>query len=140
MFQSEVDVIRNLLQRGIGIPLFDIRDMINDKHGVYTISNKEVKLFILEHFQDKIQFFESEQASKFLLAFSSDLEMRDILKKLRSLNALKIAAQTIRKCLFEADFGLGDKCCDAQELNHPWKDMLLPAGLGAFFSVLYNVN
>ena len=60
LFQSEVDVIRNLLQRGIGIPLSDIRDMINGKHGVDTISNKEVKLFMLEHFQDKIQFCESE--------------------------------------------------------------------------------
>ena len=41
LFQSEVDVIRNLLQRGIGIPLSDIRDMINDKHGVETISIKK---------------------------------------------------------------------------------------------------
>ena len=73
--------------------------MINDKHGVETISNKKVKLFILEHFQDKIQFCEFEQANKSLLAFSSDLEMRDVIKKLRSLNTVKIAAQTIRKCL-----------------------------------------
>ena len=39
LFQSEVDVIRNLLQRGIGTPLSDTRDMINDKHGADTISN-----------------------------------------------------------------------------------------------------
>ena len=87
LFQSEVDVIRNLLQRGIGIALSDIRDMINYKHGV-----------------------------------------------------VKIAAQSIRKCLLEADFDLEDKYYDAQELNHSWKDMVLLAGLGAFFSVLYNVN
>ena len=139
LFQSEVDVIRNLLQRGIDIPLSDIRDMINDKHGVETISNKEVKLFML-HFQDKIQFRESEQANESLLAFSSNLEMKDVIKKLRSLNTVKIAAQTIRKCLLEADFDLEDKYFDAQELNHSWKGMVLPAGLGAFFSVLYNVN
>ena len=66
--------------------------------------------------------------------------MRDVIKKLRSLNTVKIAAQTIRKCLLEAEFDLKDKYCDAQELNHSWKDMVLPAGLGAFFSVLYNVN
>ena len=66
--------------------------------------------------------------------------MRDIIKKLRSLNTVKIAAQTIRKCLLEADFGLEDKYCDAQEINHSWKDMVFPAGLGAFFSVLYKVN
>ena len=107
--QSEVDVIRNLLQRGIGIPLSDIRDIINDKHRIETISNKEVKLFILEHFQDKIHFSESEQANKSLLAFSSDLKMRDVIKKLRSLNTVKIAAQKIRKCLLKADFDLEDK-------------------------------
>ena len=95
---------------------------------------------MLKHFHDKIQFCESEQANKPLLAFSSELEMRDVIKKLRSLNTVKIAAQTIRKCLLEADFGLEDKYCDAQELNHSWKDMVLPTRLGAFFSVLYNVN
>ena len=49
LFQSEADVIRDLLQWGIGIPLCNIRYMINDKHRVNTISNKEVKLFMLEH-------------------------------------------------------------------------------------------
>ena len=114
--------------------------MINDKHGVETISNKEVKLFMLEHFQDKIQFCESEQTNESLLAFSCDLEMRDVIKKLQSLKTVKIAALTIRKCLLETEFDLEDKYCVAQELNHSWKDMVLPAGLGAFFSVLYNVN
>ena len=56
------------------------------------------------------------------------------------MNTVKIAAQTIRKCLLEADFGLEDKYYDAQKLNHSWKGMVLPAGLGAFFSVLYTVN
>ena len=76
LFHSELDVIKNLLQPRIGIPLSDVRDMINDKHRVDKISNKKVKLSMLEHFQDKIQFCESEQANKSLLAFSSDLEMR----------------------------------------------------------------
>ena len=131
--------MKNLLQQGIGIPLSNLRDVINDKRGVDTVSNKEVKLFMLEHFQDKIQFCESEQANKSLLALSSDLEMRDVIKKLRSMNTVKIAAQT-RKCFLEADFDLEDKNCDPQELNHSWKDMVLLAGLGAFFSVPYNVN
>ena len=52
LFQSGVDVIKNLLQLGIGIPLSNIRDMTNDKHGVDTVSNEEVKLFMLEHLQD----------------------------------------------------------------------------------------
>ena len=99
LFHSELDVIKNLLQPRIGIPLSDVRDMINDKHSVDKISNKKVKLSMLEHFQDKIQFCESEQANKSLLAFSSDLEMRDVIKKLRSLNTVKIAAQTISACL-----------------------------------------
>ena len=99
LFHSELDVIKNLLQPRIGIPLSDVRDMINVKHSVDKISNKKVKLSMLEHFQDKIQFCESEQANKSLLAFSSDLEMRDVIKKLRSLNTVKIAAQTISACL-----------------------------------------
>ena len=97
-------------------------------------------MFLLEHFQDKIQFCESEQANKSLIAFSSNLETRDVIKKLRSFNTVKIAAHAIRKCLLEADVGLEDKYCDAQELNHSWKDMVLPARLVAFYSVLYNVK
>ena len=42
--------------------------------------------------------------------------------------------------MLEADVGLEDKYCDAQELNHSWKDMVLPARLVAFYSVLYNVK
>ena len=118
LFQSGVDVTKNLLHLGIGIPLSNTTDMINDKHGVDTVSNEEVKLFMLEHLQDKIYFCESEQAKKSLLVFSSDLEMRDVIKKSPSLNTVKIAAQTIRKCFFEADFGLEDKYCDPKELNH----------------------
>ena len=83
LFQSEVDVIRNRLQQGIGIPIYNITDMINVKHRVDTISNKEGKLFMLEYFQDKIQFCESEQANKSLLAFSSDLEMGNVIRKLQ---------------------------------------------------------
>ena len=41
LFQSEVDVVRNLLQWGTGIPLCDIGDMINDKHRVDTILIKK---------------------------------------------------------------------------------------------------
>ena len=107
LFQSEVDVIKNLLQRRIGILLSDIRDMVNDKHRVDKISNKKVKLSMLEHFQDKIQFCKPEQANKSLLAFSSDLEMR-CYENVAILEHCENSCSD-NKCLLEADFGLEDK-------------------------------
>ena len=47
--------------KGIGIPLSDVSDLINEKHGEEIISNKEIKLFMMEHFQDDIQFCQPEQ-------------------------------------------------------------------------------
>ena len=70
LFLAEVRTINDLITKGIGIPLSDIRDLINEKYGEEIISNKEVKLFMMEHFQDDIQFCQSEQRNESLLAFS----------------------------------------------------------------------
>ena len=51
LFLAEVDVITNLLNNNIGISLSNIRDLINDKDKYANITDKEIKLFILGHFQ-----------------------------------------------------------------------------------------
>ena len=93
----EVRAISDLLTKGIGISLSDIRDIINEKYGEEISSNKEVKLFMIEHFQDAIKFCQSEHCNESLLAFSSELQMRDVIQKLRSLSNIKAAAQAIKR-------------------------------------------
>ena len=95
---------------------------------------------MIEHFQDVIKFCQSEHRNESLLAFSSELEMRDVIQKLRSLSNIKAAAQAIRKSLLEAEFGLEDKFCDAQELKESWENIVLPTSVCAFFSILFDIN
>ena len=66
--------------------------------------------------------------------------MRDVIQKLRSLSNIKAAAQAIRKSLLEAEFGLEDKFCDAQELKESWENIVLPTSVCAFFSILFDIN
>ena len=49
LFLEEVESIKELIDRGFGIVLSEVRDTINDKNGDDIISNKEVKLFLIEH-------------------------------------------------------------------------------------------
>ena len=51
--------------------------------------------------------------------------MKDVIQKLRSLSNIKKAAQATRKSLLEAEFGLEDKFCDAEELKGSWENIVL---------------
>ena len=65
-----------MITKGIRIPLSDLRDVNDEKFG------EEVKLFMMEHFQDDIYFCQSEKGNKSLLAFSSKLKMKNIILSL----------------------------------------------------------
>ena len=52
LFKKETDNLSHILDQGTGISLSEIRDNINDKCGEPIITNKEVKLYLVEHFLD----------------------------------------------------------------------------------------
>ena len=79
----------------------EIRDLINDKNGENFLSNKEIKLFLVELFGSSIQFCPSERKNESLMVFSSEIELQDIVKKMRSLDNIKTAAATIRQSLLD---------------------------------------
>ena len=95
---------------------------------------------MMEHFQDEIQFCQPEQRNESLIVFSSNLEMKDVIQKLRSLSNTKKAAQEIRKILLETEFDLEGRFCDAEELKRSWEKIVLPPSVCAFFSALFNIN
>lgn len=64
-----------LLEEGNDISLSKICDHINEKLEESEISNKEVKQFMLEHFQDSIQICLSQWKNEYLLVFPSKLSM-----------------------------------------------------------------
>ena len=68
------------------------------------------------------------------MVFLSEIELRDIVKKMRSLDNIKTTAATIRQSLLDLDFGLDDKFCDAEELKEAWRKKVMPDVLLTFFS------
>ena len=79
----------------------EIRGLINDKNGENFLSKKEMKLFLVELFGSSIQFCPSERKNESLMVFSSEIELQDIVKKMRSLDNIKTAAATIRQSLLD---------------------------------------
>ena len=60
LFQEELKAINELLEHDIGFPLSEIRDSNIEKNGEAVISNKEVKMYVMEYFGEKIQFCQPE--------------------------------------------------------------------------------
>ena len=89
LFLAEVKNVNGLIMKGIGIPLSDIRGIKNEKHGKEVISNKEVKLFRMEHFEDDIPLSESDQRNESLLAFPLKIKVKDVIQRLPSLSNIK---------------------------------------------------
>ena len=116
LFLEELDSIQQFLDRGFGLLLSEMRDSINDKHE-NIISNKDVKLFICEYFEDQVQFVNLECKNEKMMVFSAKLTIEDVIVKLRSINIVKDTAEMIRKSLKEVDFGLDNSFCDAQDLS-----------------------
>ena len=72
-FQIETERIKPILGWGNRLTLSEIRDIINTKQDKAEISNKEVKLFLMEQLPDGIQFCHSKIKNELQLVFSSKL-------------------------------------------------------------------
>ena len=77
-FLEEKSSLEGLLKNGYGISLSEILELINDKNGENFLSNKEIKLFLVESFGSSIQFCLPERQNESLMVFSSEIELQDI--------------------------------------------------------------
>ena len=139
IFQNYIKFIDEVITRGNGIALSEIRDMINTNEDI-NIKNNEVKNFLEEFFGDSIQFCESDRQNQSTMVYSSSLDVTDVINTLRSLDGVKSTAQITRDKLLNIDFGLQDKFCDAEELKLAWRTTKIPDELLVFFSELFNIN
>ena len=117
----------------------EIRDTLNEKYGASFISNKEVKLFVIEHFGEEIQFICSKRKNESMILFSSKLTVEDVVQKMKSIDIVKDTARMIRQSLNTVEFGLDDKFGDAEELASSWNRCELPDILISFFATLFNI-
>lgn len=57
LFEKCIDYIAETSKIGNGINLYEIRNIINERHDQNFISNKEIKLFLVERFGEEIQSY-----------------------------------------------------------------------------------
>ena len=140
VFNKYLQFIKDVvIDRGSAISLSQIRGMVNEKDDI-NIHNVEVKDFLENAFENIIQFCSSARLNESLFLFSSTISIQDVVKKLRSVNATRDGAKTIRKSLLNLDFRLNDKFCDAEELKTSWRKTVMPDELITFLVTLFPVH
>ena len=92
IFQNYIKFIDQVITRGNGITLSEIRDMININEDI-NIKKNEVKNFPEEVFGDSIQFCESDRQNQSTMVYSSSLDITDVINTLRSLDGVKSASK-----------------------------------------------
>ena len=140
LLSNEIFHIDQILKEGNGIAISDIRDLINENNEIETMSNKEVKLYLTEHYGERIQFSKSSIKNQSTLVFSSELSVQNIIEKVRSTNVIKEAASSPFVMLMKQSFHIDDKYCDADELSESWQKTLFPDEVMTFFSTFFNIK
>ena len=130
---------KDLFDHIIGLLISDIGEVINYKYDKDFISNNKVKLYLMENFNDDIQFYPSEGCVESMFLFSSTLSIEAVLKKLRSMNVMKEVAETICQALTNIDINLNDKLGDAHELKYLWEKTAFLDCLISFCTSLFKI-
>ena len=133
-------VLQDILDRGYGVSLSEIRDYCNQQCAEQCLANKEVKLYLINLFGDNIQFSKSPQKNQSQLVYSSNLTLDQVANKLRSVDFIKETAKIIRQSLLETDFSLDDEFGDAKQLEESWETTPIPHPLIEFLCELLNVT
>ena len=139
IFENYKEFIKEIIDSGSGISLYDVRDMLNEKEE-FVFNNSEMKTFLISAFTDEIQFSNSDQVNKSQIVFSSKIDIQDIVQILRKINIIKEAAVQIRQGFSSMNFNINNKFCDAEELAETWDNFNILDEIIAFFSTLFNVN
>ena len=125
VFLKYYGFIKDVLARGNGVSLSEIRDLIKSEEEI-DLQNREVKMFLEESFGNQIQFCDSDKKNQSSFVFSSSVDIKDEINVLRSIDAIKSAANIFQQSLYSVDFGLKDKFCDAEELKYAWRNTKVP--------------
>ena len=144
VFRKVLESIMDELKEGKGFALNDLRErcngMLGDTDSLFR--NREVRLFLMQHFKDKICLSTPEESNKSCMAFLSDITKEQLADTIRNQtrDPIQESAKIIRDSLLVQDFDLNDKFCDANDLEEAWNNMTIPEPLVTFFSVVFNFD
>ena len=125
-------------REGNGYDLSAIRDKLNSKNDKCCFENRDVKVFLIHHFGDAIDFSYPSDKSKSIMVFSlGSTSSNALAESIRSIDPIRTCAD-MWKALDNHDFGLDDRFCDAQDLSRACSDMEIPTPILQFLAYLYN--
>jgi len=138
-WSAVIPAIETGLLQGDGYELSYVRDCMNNELGSH-LTNQEVKVLLVNHFDDKIAFSRPKQANKSSMFFSKSVTAECLAETIRTTDPIRQSAEIIRQCLQDMDFDLQDRFCDANDLDIAWTNMVIPEPLLKFFAVLFNFD
>ena len=99
-----------------------------------------VKQYLADELEESIQFCDSHRKNQSQFVFSSKLDIKDIVKILRSQDTMKDAAIKIRQAFLNMNFNLGDKFCHSEKLQNPCRNTNTLDAIVSFFAELFNMS
>jgi len=113
------------LESGSGFELSKICDAFNtelNKHEIKPVTNREVKVLLVNQLGDDVRFSESGNVRKSAMCFDQNACTAESLADVVcSTDVVSDCAILLRNCLLGHDFDLQDRFCDADELKNSWK-------------------
>ena len=79
--------------------------------------NRDVKRFLIEHYGNDIQCSANNKRNESNMVCSAHITASEIARKVKHLDLVEKAGESLRQAMKEVDFGLDDRFCDADELQ-----------------------
>ena len=143
LWASFTDDLRPGFNSGDGFPLSDITNKFNEilaAHQCRPVSNKEIKLLLIDSFGDQISFSQPKQRNKSLMVLGPAVSREELADKIRSQNLMVESGKRLREALKKCDFDLHDKFCDSTELDGAWEHMDMPDDVLNFFAGVFSFS
>lgn len=138
---KELVSIQRQLDAGEIFKLSVITDHINQSLDLKCqVTNRDVRTFIENSYQNNISFINSTQRNQSALFFISSITRDDAIRRLSSVNIIENSAKLIKESLSKIHFDLNDRFCDKLDLEDAWNDLEIPDPLLKFFSILFNYS
>ena len=115
-----------------GYELSCIRHYLNNVDYQCQFRNRDVKMFLINHFVSNISF---AIPNKKMMVFNiSNNAASSLAESIRSVDPIQVCASEIRTALDNYDFGLENSCCDAEYLKIACNNMNITDTILLFFA------
>ena len=98
-----------------------------------------MKSFLIEHYGNDIQFSANNKKNESDMVFSAHITASEIARKVKHLDVVEKAGESLRQAMKEVDCGLDDRFCDADELQRSWETIVMPDVWLTLYASVYHI-